>query len=328
MKSPHTGKEMQLKIEPRELVFRNEKITIHFHYYLCADTGEEFESQQHAELNHNQVINQYRAKHHIPFPEEITATKEKYGLSARQMSQILGFGINQYSKYEQGKVPSISNGISISLASNPHAFEQLVKQCTDLQENSRKKILQKTEEEKQRPLNPIEYLLPFQNPDIKNGYQKFNLDRFTNVVNLFSAQLNPFKVKMNKLLFYADFAHFKYFGRSITGLNYEAIQMGPVPAHYQLLFDLSKSTDSFDIEEIWFGETGTSGEKFSSDIRFFNPGFFKESELEVLNKVLQKFCYTTTNEIIELSHDEPGWIENVTGKQIIPYSSAFQLIHI
>jgi hypothetical protein len=59
MKSPYTGKIMLSKIEPRELEFRNEKFTIQFHYFLCADTGEEFESQQQAELNHAQVIKQY-----------------------------------------------------------------------------------------------------------------------------------------------------------------------------------------------------------------------------------------------------------------------------
>jgi uncharacterized phage-associated protein/transcriptional regulator with XRE-family HTH domain len=328
MKSPYTGKEMQLMIEPRELEFRKEKFTIQFHYYLCEDTGEEFESQQQAELNHKQVINQYRAKHHIPFPEEITAIKEKYGLSARLMSQILGFGINQYSIYEQGEVPSISNGISIALASSPHAFEKLVNQCFDLKDTIRRKISHKIIEEKQKSPILLELFLPFQNPDVNNGYRKFDLSRFTSVVNLLSAKVNPFKVKMNKLLYYTDFAHFKYFGNSITGLSYEAKQMGPVPAHYQLLFDFPSDKKTFEIEEIWFEETGTSGEKFSADISFFNKELFSETELVMLKKVIEKFQNTSTNEIIKLSHDEVGWKENVSERNLIPYTSAFSLIHL
>jgi putative zinc finger/helix-turn-helix YgiT family protein len=325
MKSPYTGKEMELKIEPRELEFRKEKFTIQSHTYVCPDTQEQFETQQQAELNYNQVINQYRAKHHLPFPEEITATREKYGLSARQMSQILGFGINQYSKYEQGEVPSISNGISISLASSPHAFEALLKQCSDLKEPVKNKIRLKLTDEKQKSPDPIAFILPFHNPDVFNGFRRFDFSRFINIVNLFSAQVKPYKVKMNKLLYYTDFACFKYYGRSMTGLRYEAIQMGPVPAHYATLFDFSKGSGAFDTEEIWFEETGTSGEKFSADIRYFQKELFSEAELDILKRVIKRFQDTSTNEIIKLSHDESGWIENFPAKNVIPYTTAFNL---
>lgn len=36
--------------------------------------------------------------------------------------------------------------------------------------------------------------------------------------------------KLFKLLFFLDFDHFRETGRSVTGLNYQAWQMGPVPA--------------------------------------------------------------------------------------------------
>lgn len=327
MKSPFTGKEMELKSEPRELEFRKEKFTIQFHYYLCPDTGEEFESQQQSELNHAQVINHYRAKHHIPFPEEITATKEKYGLSARQMSQILGFGVNQYSLYEQGEVPSDSNGVSIALASSPQAFEQLVARCTDLPDRLRHKVLTKINELKEHRQAPIDVLLPFQNADVTNGFRRFNLERFQNLVIYLSAIATPFKVKMNKLLYYADFTHYKYFGRSITGIRYEAIKMGPVPTHYQSLFDISKGREAFEIEEIWFEDSDFAGEKFSASLDSFNSTLFSETELQTIERVAEKFKNTSTNEIIKLSHDEIGWKESVSGRNVIDYSTAFELVH-
>ena len=49
-----------------------------------------------SEANIFQVYNQYRVKHGIPFPDEISGIREHYGLSAAKMAQILGFGINQY----------------------------------------------------------------------------------------------------------------------------------------------------------------------------------------------------------------------------------------
>lgn len=37
------------------------------------------------------------------------------------------------------------------------------------------------------------------------------------------------KVKLFKLLYLLDFAHFRQTGRSVTGLDYHAWKMGPVP---------------------------------------------------------------------------------------------------
>src|SRR5947209_11343888 len=41
------------------------------------------------------------------------------------------------------------------------------------------------------------------------------------------------KTKLYKLLYFLDFEHFKETGRSVTGLDYFAWEMGPVPAALQ-----------------------------------------------------------------------------------------------
>ena len=38
-------------------------------------------------------------------------------------------------------------------------------------------------------------------------------------------------------MFYADFFHYKQYGISISGLNYQAIKYGPVPVHYDTIYD-------------------------------------------------------------------------------------------
>lgn len=328
MNSPYSGKEMPLKREPRVFEFRKEKYTIQFHYYLCEQTGEEFESQQLAELNHAQVVNQYRAKHHIPFTEEIINTRKKYGLSARQMSQILGFGVNMYSKYEQGEIPSVSNGTNIVLASSPDAFKTLIDKCTEISASAKKKVLETIQKEKSKQTDFLELLLPYQTANINNGFRTFSKEKFANMVTLFAATTNTFKVKLNKLLYYADFAHYKYFGSGISGASYEAIQMGPVPTHFQTLFEILKGEDTFEIEDIWFESTGTSGEKFHSQIENFNKNLFTETELQILKLVVNRFKDTSTKQIKELSHQEIGWQNNIENRTTIAYDSAFELIHL
>lgn len=81
------------------------------------DSGEEFTTTESDTVWFNQVTNQYRERHGIPFTDEIVALREKYGVSAAKMSLILGFGANQYRLYEDGEVPSESNGKMIRGAS-------------------------------------------------------------------------------------------------------------------------------------------------------------------------------------------------------------------
>ncbi len=79
--------------------FRKETFQIQFQYYLCKDTGEQFTDDELDEVNTNQVYNQYRAKYGIPFPDEIKAIREQYGLPANKMAEILGLGVNVYRNY-------------------------------------------------------------------------------------------------------------------------------------------------------------------------------------------------------------------------------------
>ena len=71
MQSPFTGKEMSIVKEERTMSFRKDEFKVLFHSYKCEDTGEQFEDDAFAQLNYNQLVNQYRVKYSIPFPEQI-----------------------------------------------------------------------------------------------------------------------------------------------------------------------------------------------------------------------------------------------------------------
>ncbi|MCD8555331.1 MAG: hypothetical protein LRY59_01565, partial [Bacteroides graminisolvens] len=108
MKSPFTGGNVALQQENSELMFRKEKFQYVHLYYQCEDTKERFTTTEIDELNLSQVYNQYRVKYGIPFPDEIKRIRQMYELSASKMSEILGFGDNQYRLYENGDMPSVS----------------------------------------------------------------------------------------------------------------------------------------------------------------------------------------------------------------------------
>ena len=120
--SPLTGGKVVLRKEPDKLTFRNEEFAYTSYEYECVDTGQRFTDLELDWKNMEQVYAQYRERHNIPSPAELTAMRERYGLSAIKMAQVLGLGVNQYAKYEQGEMPSESIGKMLRSIQTPAVF--------------------------------------------------------------------------------------------------------------------------------------------------------------------------------------------------------------
>lgn len=334
MKSPITGKEMILSKEKRSMDFRKETFEIVFHYYKCVDSGEQFTITPLDDLNINQIYNQYRDKFNIPFPEEIKKIRAKYGLSATKMSEILGFGVNSYGRYEAGEMPSVSNARLIQMIDDPKKFIDMVELCDLLDDKIKAKYIQRGKlliEEKKRNIfnsNLKDYLLGNHLANIYSGYRNPNFEKLTEMVVYFAEKTQPFKTKMNKLLFYADFLMFKQSCFSISGVRYRAIDRGPVLNNFQSIFEFLTNNNDVDIIDTLFPQ-GYNGYQFKAKKdRPFNACLFSEEELKVLEKVSTVFKSTDTKEIIELSHLEEAWKRNEKDKSFISYEYAFELNQI
>lgn len=331
MKSPFTGKEMSIQKEWRSMNFRKEKFIVLFHSYKCDETGEQFEDDAFAQLNYNQLVNQYREKYSMPFPEQIIALRKKYDISASKMSDILGFGTNSYRQYENGEVPSQSNARLIQLADEPREFKKLVDLCTTIELKVKDKLFQNIqgllEEQKSTTFEKQlqNYFFEASFPNTFTGYKMPGLEKFTEMVVFFTNRLQPWKTKLNKLLFYADFAMYRQSGYSISGVQYRAIPMGPVPNNFNSIFEYLVNNNDVEINYATFNDGGT-GEQFKPNSkRKFNVGLFTEDELFILEMTADRFKNVSANEIIEISHMEKAWIENKDEKKIIDYKYSFDL---
>ena len=215
MKSPITGKEMFLKRENISLTFRKEDFKIHSHFFVCEDSKEQFTTTELDELNLLQVHNQYRDKFNLPFPNEIKKIREKYSLSATKMSEILGFGTNSFRNYENGEVPSSSNGRLIQMVNDPIKFKSLVELCDTLSHDEKANLLTRLNDlirkskENIFSTNMEDYLLGSRLPDSLSGYVKPDLNKLTEMVKFFAEKLEPWKTVLNKLLFYSDFLAYR-----------------------------------------------------------------------------------------------------------------------
>jgi transcriptional regulator with XRE-family HTH domain len=335
MKSPITGKEMKRMVKEDVLVFRKEEYPILYHYYLCEDSGEEFTDGPLDNLNVIQAYNQYRTRYNLPFPDEVKEIREQYGVSAAKMADILGFGVNVYRQYESGEVPSISNARLIQVVKDPIEFKKLVVASNVLSGNALENVVKKIDELTacQSDFNAVglpKYLMTGLNngrASIFTGYRTPNLARLLEMIVYFTKECKPWKTKLNKLLFYADFGHYKRTGFSISGAEYIAIQMGPVPLNFGSIFEYAAMQDDVDVTYQEF-QNGGIGEFFKPHPnRDFDASLFDDDELKTMTIIMDRFKDVSTADIINLSHEETAWSENFNEKKKISYEYAFKLVN-
>ena len=335
MKSPITGKDMTLQIEKNTLVFRKRKFEYNHKSYYCEDSGEHLTTTELDEFNLNQVYNQYRDSHNIPFPDEIIKLRQKYNLSASMMSKILGLGANSYRNYEKGEVPNLANANLIStVIKSIMNFKLLVDLNNDLNEDEKSKILRKIElalDGNKANKDDIRYVnILFENklPDNYSGYRKPSMEKMSNMILFFSEKLMPTETMMNKLLFYSDFLNYKKTAYSISGANYMAHNYGPVPERYGGIFDYvsDKNYILMNMEDYGNGIWGKCF--YKSPQKDFASELFSSEEIESLNIIIETFKHCNATQIKDKSHEEKAWIDNEKHKGLIDYNYAFDLIHV
>ncbi len=324
MKSPFTGGETILKSERRELVFRKETFSYVAQFYECVDTKEQFTTTELDEVNISQIYNQYRVKYGIPFPDEIKGIREQYGLSATKMSEILGFGANQYRLYENGEMPSEAVGKTLRSIMEPEVFMMYVKSSRNqFSEAEYEKIHAKLTHVINRfsETNRVDLRFNCEKRSSLNGYAPQSYEKIKNAILFYIKELGSvFSTKMNKLLFYTDFYSYRTRGVGITGLAYRAIQFGPVPIKWNVLYS---SIDCVDVDIIPFVNGGAAERLIS----FVEPDMTKltKDEQKILNIVLDKFAKCSSTDISAISHKEDAWINYHDKSQAIDYSEAFTL---
>lgn len=144
MKSMLTGGEASLIREKDSLEYRGETFEYIHESILDHETQIRYTTTELDGENMERIYVQYRAKHNIPSPKELTEIREMYGLSAAKMSEILGIGTNQYRLYEDGVMPSEAIGKMLRSIQTPAVFLGYVEGCKNqMSEEDYNKLCQK-----------------------------------------------------------------------------------------------------------------------------------------------------------------------------------------
>lgn len=326
MKSPFTGKEMKRVYEKRTWNFRGEPFEYVHQAWLCEDSGEQFTSDESDTASYLQVTNQYRAKYGIPFTDEVINVRNRYGISAAKMSQILGIGTNQYRLYEQGEVPNVSNGRMIRSVMNPKVMLEMVESSKNMLNsveyeriiNKVYAIIASTDNYKIEKYNTQRMYTVQRGAD--NGYAQLSLSRLKNIMlAVLEKCSNVWCTKMNKLLFYIDFLSYREYGSAMTGLTYRAIDYGPVPERWDRIYsEFPEVTQEIRQCGDFEGSVLVANGRVDTSV-------LSAQELEIIDKVCYALGNMSSRELTQLSHQEQGWIENKEKHDRIAFDYAFEL---
>lgn len=105
---------------------KNQSFEVLHEYYKRLSDGELFEPFDNPDKNLEKDYEIYRKKNNLLNPNQIRAIREKYKLSVRDFSNILGISYGNLSSIENGSIQPKYIDSLIRLASDPQALEKLL----------------------------------------------------------------------------------------------------------------------------------------------------------------------------------------------------------
>jgi len=317
--------EFERVVNKEELNVKGELVTIEVERSRCKNCGDEVLDPTKNPDSFALAYREYRKKHGLLQPEDIRDWRAAHHLTQAELARLLGLGTATLNRYENGALQNESHERLLRLAMEPSNLLILIEKSEQLfSEDRKRRLLIALRESEENPCSVDRtILINFGTLEISelNGYKKLDLSKLYNAI-LFFAKDGVLKTKLNKLLFYSDFKHFKEYSISITGLEYAHLPYGPTPNNYEIYYAslASKKLVEF-IEETYPG--GYTGEVIKSmkdpDLNVFSVG-----ELRIMASVKEDFKNFTATKIRDYSHKEVGYKETKKGESI-SYSYANRL---
>lgn len=310
------------------ITLKGEEVSYEERFYFCANIeGDENEFETGSMTNENllRARNSYRVKHGLLTSDEIVEMRKNYGLSQVDLARLLGWGEATISRYESKAIQDEAYDTMLRLVKdNPlQALEFLKRNADKFYERRRLEIKEKMVEKLDsygkeyltRQAFEGEYA-NFEEPSDYNGFATLNIDKIEAEISYIAESVsNLFKVKLMKMLWYADALSFKKNGSAMTGMVYRHETMGALPVgHYSLM-----NLENLNIKE-------EASYNYDTMLHIYpvpdmDYSILSDEEKEIINSVIKKFKNFKAKEIVEYMHEEAAYTETKTG-EIIPFTLA------
>ncbi|MCR4673340.1 MAG: DUF4065 domain-containing protein [Lachnospiraceae bacterium] len=323
------GREVETKVITKKESYAvcGESVEVDAQVLVCADCGEEFFCEELDNATLVRAYTEYRRRHKLLLPEEIKEIREQYGLSQRGMAKLLNWGDKTICRYENGSIQDKAhNSLLLFLREPENMRTYLTENEVSFNERQRARLLATVEKLEQN----ADYQAAkrffgrfFSNtPSEENGYKGFDYEKLCAMVLFFANKGSGLlKTKLMKLLSYSDFVFYKENGISISGLKYAHLPYGPVPDNFDMIMGRMAADHIAHIEVFYDGAFENHQVIPECDVP---GGVLSDEEIEVLERVYEKFKDFGSAEISDYSHQEKGYKATTTG-QIISYAYALDM---
>ena len=243
---------------------------------------------------------------------QIRSIREKYGISQSDLCTLLGWGGKTITRYESHQVQDKAHDTILKkIDQDPEWFLTLLDDAkSDLSEIAYEKYLNKA----------TSLYEEFQGNTSAQGNTKLSLDKVVDVIRYLAASkkvTNLYKVKLMKLMWYADALSYQKRGFAITGLVYQALPMGAVPVGHNSIIDLK----DVPCEEVDMGETNAYHFSLKGEQKF---SALSGEDIKILDVVIEKLGRMSKNEIVSFMHKEQAY-ERTLPRDNISFEYAKQL---
>lgn len=310
--------------------FKNIPVNYEASYLWCDKTDELYMDEQQMQENDIKMKDAFREKEGLLTSSEISRIRSRYGISQSDLCILLGWGGKTITRYESHQVQDKAHDTILKKIDNdPEWFVSLL---VDAKPNLSMSVYQKYYEaaislyEK----NQDAYLrkaieasyAKYQGNMLYHGNTELSLDKVVDVIRYFAASAkitNLYKVKLMKLMWYADALSYKRRDMAITGLVYQALPMGAVPVGHNSIIDLN----GVPCEEVDMGETNAYHFSLSGEQNF--PTLSRDDK-EIMDAVIERLGKMSKSEIINFMHRERAYKETLPRNIIeFKYSDSLQI---
>lgn len=320
--------EVKTVLVNEQATLKKEKVVYEAEYLYCDQADELFMNEQQMQENDIRLKDAYREKEGLLTSREIQNIRFKYGISQKDLSNLLGWGEKTITRYESHQVQDRAHDTILKkIDQDPEWFLSLLEAAKkNLAEESYQKYLKTATEFYEK--NQDAYLRKaieasyarFSGNLLFHGNTELSLDKVVDVIRYFAASplvTGLYKVKLMKMMWYADALSYKDRGSAITGLVYQALPMGAVPVGHNFIIDLR----NVPCEEVDMGETNAYHFSMPQSTSF--PALSKE-ERNILDIVIGKLGKMSKNEIVSFMHKERAYSET-TPRDVISFEFAKDL---
>ncbi|MCD8395991.1 MAG: DUF4065 domain-containing protein [Lachnospiraceae bacterium] len=297
-------------------IFKGVSVDYNAEYFYCDSADELYADEQQISVNDIAMKNSYREKMGLLTSHQIAAIRAKYGISQSDLCLLLGWGGKTITRYESHQVQDIAHDTILrKLDADPEWFLQLLEaEKPSLSDSSYAKyaetgaiLFEKGHDMYLKSTIMSKYARFLRNPEATGG-KKISLDVVVDMIHYYANSpmvKSLFRVKLMKMLWYADALSYKRREYAISGLVYRALPMGAVPVAYESIVDLS----TVHCEEIDMGD-GTGYRFLPAPVKEY--AYLTPEDEGILDTVIKRFGNSTKDEIVETMHHEDAYIETAS----------------